>query len=113
MDFKDNIFLKAAFTGEIEGPLTNQNCNNTSKQNVPTEPPKQTKQTKHRYSELEDLMIIKAVEMKGRNWRVVLTFMKQNSKILGKEGEVGDCGMQDRLRKGASFLLNKGKEKYA
>ena len=29
-------------------------------------------------SELEDLIIVKAVEMKGRDWRAVLTFMKQN-----------------------------------
>lgn len=62
-------------------------------------------------------MIVRAVEMKGRDWRAVLTFMKQNSEILGKDGgfyekcEVGDSKMRDRLRKLASLFLNKGKEK--
>lgn len=79
--------------------------------------PTKWKQTKHKYSELEDLIIIKAVEMKGCDWRAMLTFMKQNCKILGKDGEfyqtcvVGDRGMQERHRKRASLLLNKDKEK--
>ena len=46
------------------------------------------KQTKHKYSEREDMIIVKAVEMKGRDWRAVLTFMKQNCEILGKDGEL-------------------------
>ena len=115
MEFKDNIFLKAALTGKIESPSgpSTQSLNNASKQKAPTK----RKRTKNKDSELEDFIIVKAVEMKGRDWRAVLTFMKQNCEILGKhvefyqKCEVGDRGMQDRLRIRASLLLKKDKEK--
>ena len=45
------------------------------------------KQTKHKYSEREDMIIVKAVEMKGHDWRAVLIFLKQKCEILGKDGE--------------------------
>ena len=64
-------------------------------------------------------MILKAVELKGRDWRAVLAFLKRNWEFLGlgEKGElyrscdIGDKRLHDRLRKRASTLLGKEKEK--
>ena len=62
-------------------------------------------------------MILKAVELKGRDWRAVLTFLKRNWEFLGEKGElyrscdIGDKRLHDRLRKRASTLLGKEKKR--
>ncbi|KAJ7386459.1 hypothetical protein OS493_008588 [Desmophyllum pertusum] len=72
-----------------------------------------------KYSKLEDQLILKAVELKGRDWRAVLAFLKRNCEVLGQEGklyrdcDIGDKSIHDRLRKRASTFLRKPKEKEA
>ena len=43
--------------------------------------------THHKYSKLEDHLKLKAVELKGRDWRTVLAFLKSNWEVLGEEGK--------------------------
>ena len=70
-----------------------------------------------KYSKLEDHLILKPVQLKGRDWRTVLAFLKSNWKGLGEEGKIyRDCdisekSLQERLRKRAAALLNKVKDK--
>ena len=70
-----------------------------------------------KYSKLEDYLILKAVELKGRDWRTVLAFLKSNWEVLGEEGkiyrdfDIGEKSLQERLTKRASALLNKVKDK--
>ena len=79
--------------------------------------PKRGNATHHKYSKLEDYLILKAVELKGRDWRTVLAFLKSNWEVLGEEGkiyrdcDIGEKSLQERLRKRASALLNKVKDK--
>ena len=62
-------------------------------------------------------MILKAVELKERDWRAVLAVLKTNWEVLGEEGKIyGDCdigkkSLQEHLRKRASALLKKVKDK--
>ena len=68
-------------------------------------------------NKLEDKLILKAVELKGRDWGAVLAVLKRNWEGLGEEGElhqscnIGDNRLHDRLRKRVSALLGKKKEK--
>ena len=62
-------------------------------------------------------MILKAIELKGRDWRTVLAFFKSNWEVLGEEEKtyrdcnIGEKSFQERPRKQVSALLNKGKDK--
>ena len=53
---------------------------------------------------LEDHLILKAVELKGRDWRTVLPFLKSNWEVLGEEEktyrdcDIGEKSLQERLR---------------
>lgn len=77
-----------------------------------------TQHTASIYSKLEDQLILKAAELKGRDWRAVLAFLKRNWEFLGEKGElyrscdVGNRRLHDRLRNRASTLLGKEKEKW-
>lgn len=124
------IFLRAAFGGEIQTPITTSSArpststftssmsgveSSTSRSKASHRKPNAA----HRkYSKLEDQLILKAVELKGRDWRAVLAFLKRNWEVLGEEGElyrscdIGDKRFHDRLRKRASTLLGKEKEKW-
>ena len=68
-------------------------------------------------NELEDQLILKAVELKGRDSGAVLAVLKRNWEVLAEEGElyrscdIGDKRLHDRLKKRVSTLLGKGKEK--
>ena len=134
-DFSDNIFLRAAFGGAIEIPETTSSC--SPRLRVPVREPqalrhfqmhrkalhakklqlKRGNATHHKYSKLEDYLILKAIELKGRDWRTVLAFLKSNLGVLGEEGkiyrdcDIGEKSLQERLRKRASALLNKVKDK--
>ena len=42
-------------------------------------------------------MIVRAVELNGRDWRAVLAFLKRNWEVLGEEGELYRiCDIGDR-----------------
>ena len=138
-DFSDNIFLKAAFGGAIEIPLTTSSSNPsmstclsasgtatfsdalqsyTSKGKAQVKlQPRRHNATHRKYSKLENHLILKAVELKGRDWRTVLAFLKSNWEVLGEEGkiyrdcDIGEKSLQEHLRKGVSALLNKVKDK--
>ena len=62
-------------------------------------------------------MKLNAVELKGRDWRTDLAFLKSNWEVLGEKGKtwrdrnIGEKSLQERLRKQASALLNKVKDK--
>lgn len=131
-DFGENIFLKAAFGGKIQQPTmssrTSISTSNftstltgssaTSSSRMPSKKSGQRKPNvpRHTYSKMEDQLILKAVELCGRDWRAVLAFLKRNWEVLGKEGEiyrdcdVGDKSMHDRLRKRAAVFLSKAKD---
>lgn len=123
MDWKDNIFLRAAFGGggRIEMPASPR-TSTSSTTSSSTETSKWTRKGKslrkrnapHRkYTKLEDRLIIRAVELNGRDWRAVLAFLKRNWEVLGEKGElyrdcdIGDRSIQDRLRKRAATVLSK------
>ena len=139
-DFSDNIFLRAAFGGDIEIPVTTSSsspststCTSASGAATFLDTPQsytrkgnearaklqpRRRNTTHRkYSKLEDHLILKAVELKGRDWRTVLAFSKSNWEVLGEEGkiyrdcDIGEKSLKERLRKRASALLNKVKDK--
>ena len=138
-DFSDNIFLRAAFGGAIEIPVTTSSSNprtstctsasgaatfsdapqsytRKGKARAKLEPRKRNA-THRKYSKLEDHLILKAVELKGRDWRTVLAFLKSNWEVLGEKGkiyrdcDIGEKSLQERLRKRASALLKKVKDK--
>ena len=139
-DFSDNIFLRAAFEGDIEIPVTTSSsspststCTSASGAATFSDAPqsytrkgnearaklqpRRRNATHRKYSKLEDHLILKAVELKGRDWRTVLAFLKSNWEVLGEEGkiyrdcDIGEKSLQERLRKRASALLNKVKDK--
>ena len=138
-DFSDNIFLRAAFGGAIEIPVTTSSSSPTTStctsasgaatfSDAPQSytrkgkaraklQPRRRNATHRKYSKLEDHLILKAVELKGRDWRTVLAFLKSNWEVLGEEGkiyrdcDIGEKSLQERLRKRASALLNKVKDK--
>ena len=138
-DFSENIFLRAAFGGSIEIPVTTSSsspststCTSASSAATFSDAPQGSRSkgkgraklqprrrnaTHQKYSKLEDHLILKAVELKGRDWRTVLAFLKTNWEVLGEEGkiyrdcDIGEKSLQERLRKRASSLLNKVKEK--
>ena len=139
-DFSDNIFLRAAFGGDIEIPVTTSSsspststCTSASGAATFSDAPqsytrkgnearakfqpRRRNATHRKYSKLEDHLILKAVELKGRDWRTVLAFLKSNWEVLGEEGkiyrdcDIGEKSLQERLRKRASALLNKVKDK--
>ena len=122
MEEEDNIFLKAAFSGQIQLPENAPSCKSgigTSSSNSSSKKRKQKEQTRenkkkipnHTYSSLEDMMIAQAIEQRGRDWRGVLQFMKNHADILGDRGDfynaidVNDRKMQDRIRKRAAVAL--------
>lgn len=129
-DLKDNIFLRAAFGGEIQMLRTSSSPNprkstltNTTSDVERTsrkgkeKPVRRTPNAAHRkYSKLEDLLMLKAVKLKGRKWRAVLKFLKSNWEVLGEEGhlyrdcDIGDKSLQDRLRKRALNFLSKDRK---
>ena len=124
MDWKDNIFLRAAFGGEIEMPAsprtstssTTSSSTDTSKSAQKGKALRKRNAPHKKYSKLEDHLIIRAVELNGRDWRAVLAFLKRNWEVLGEEGElyrdydIGDRSIQDRLRKRAATVLGKDSE---
>lgn len=84
-DFEDNIFLKAAMGGKIQIPKTSSSSTitSTSTSSASSSPgqrskakPKKANASHGKYSNLEDQLILKAVEVKGRDWRAVLAFLK-------------------------------------
>ena len=103
----NNIFLRAAVRGEIVVPQTSTR----------TAPPVKTKgkgkakpaakpKGKRKYTETEDLMLLKAVESNGTDWRSIASYMKRHSEVFGKDGvqfysnfEPKDKKLQERLRK--------------
>ena len=131
VDNTDNIFLKAAFGGKIlipknptsiSGSIASSTCTSTlsgssSSSRKSKERPRKPNASHRKYSKLEDQLILKAVELKGRDWRAVLAFLKRNWEVLGHEGklyrdcDISDKSVHDRLRKRASTFLRKAKEK--
>ena len=127
MGDRDNIFLKAAFGGKIQIPknlsstsnsIGSSTCTNTlsgssSSSRKSKEIPRKPNAPHRKYSKLEDQLILKAVELKGRDRRAVLAFLKRNCEVLGQEGklyrdcDIGDKSIHDRLRKRASTFLRK------
>ena len=118
-DFSDNIFLRAAYGGSIEIPETTSSsspststCVSTSSAaTFPGAPqsftnkgkgraklqPRRCKATHRKYSKLEDHLILKAVELKGRDWRTVLAFLKSIWEVLGEEGKIyRDCDIGEK-----------------
>ena len=99
-DFSDNIFLRAAFGGSIEIPVTTSSsspststCTSASSAATFSDAPQGSTSkgkgraklqprgrnaTHHKYSKLQDHLILKAVELKGRDLRTVLAFLKTN-----------------------------------
>lgn len=123
MSFEDNIFLKAAFGGGISLPPSSHSLQTTDAQTSSTQDTSSqltrtvsTKTPVHRYTKIEDLLILQAVEQKGRNWRSILKFLCENADALGKSGEfykkvnVNDKLIQERIRKRAAKLMD-GEEK--
>lgn len=110
MSFEDNIFLKAAFGGGISLPPSRHFLQTTDAQTSSSQPTRKT--PLHRYTKIEDLLILQAVEKKGRNWRSVLKFLCENADALGKSGEfyknvnVDDKLIQERIRKRATKLMD-------
>ena len=106
-DFSDNIFLRAAFGGAIEIPVTTSSsspststCTSASGAATFSDAsqsytrkgkaraklqPRRRNATHRKYSKLEDHLILKAVELKGRDWRTVLAFLKSNWEVLGEK----------------------------
>ena len=96
-DFSDNIFLRAAFRGAIEIPVTTSSsspststCTSASGAATFSDAPQSSTRkgkaraklqprrrnaTHRKYSKLEDHVILKTVELKGRDWRTVLAFV--------------------------------------
>ena len=110
-DFSDNIFLRAAFgVGDIEIPVTTSSsspststCASASGAATFSDAPqtstgkrkcremlqpRRRNANNRKYSKLEDHLILKAVELKGRDWRTVLAFFKSNWKVLAEEGNI-------------------------
>ena len=138
-DFSDSIFLRAAFGGAIEIPVTTSSSSPSTSTRASASgsapfsdapqtssrkrkgraklQPRRRNATHRKYSKLEDHLILKGVELKGRDWRTVLAFLKSNSEVRGEEGKIyGDCdigekSLQERIRKRAAALLNKVKDK--
>ena len=126
-DFSDNIFLRAAFGGCIEIPVTTSSssasmstCTSASSAATFSDAPQGSTSkgkgraklqprgrnaTHHQYSKLEDHLILEAAELKGGDWLTVLAFLKTNWEILGEEGKIyrdyniGRKSLQERLRK--------------
>lgn len=122
----ENIFLRAALSGEIVAPPilpkpSHKKVVETKDMANFMPKPQSTKvvkrRCKHKYTQIEDLMILKAVEARGRDWRAVLQFMMKHSEVFDKDAqtfygscEVTDKKMHERLRKRFS-LLSDGKKK--
>lgn len=126
--FGKNIFLNAAFGGEIQQPSTSTNkcaastlsgssaTSSSRKPSLKKTRKREPNAPRHTYSKVEDQLILKAMEMFGRDWREVLAFLKRNWEVLGKDGEIyRDCNlndrkMHDRLRKRSAVFLRKAKD---
>ena len=128
-DFSDNIFLRAAFGGAIEIPVTTSSpsprsstCASASgAASFSDAPQTSTRKRKRRaklqprrrnaphrkYSKLEDHLILNAVELKGQDWRTVLAFLKSNWEV---NCDIGEESLQERLGKRAAALLKKVKD---
>ena len=101
-DVEENIFLRAALKGEIIQPSFSKKGEKEK-----TEKKKVT----HRYSQMEDLMLMRAVEKCGREWRSVVLFMKKHADVFAENDEMyrkadpNDKKLQERLRKRATKIL--------
>ena len=75
----------------------------------------QEKKNNRKYSDVEDMMIMRGIEACGREWRSVLQFMQEHADILGEAGTVykmarsDDKLMHDRLRKRANKITQNPK----
>ena len=88
-DLTDNIFLRAAMAGEIQIPRTTSSARPGTSTFTSTMSSVESCTSKgkgrrkpnaanRKYSKLEDQLILKAVELKGRDWRAVLAFLQRN-----------------------------------
>ena len=99
-DFSDNIFLRAAYGGAIEIPVTTSSsspststCASASGEVTFSDAPqsftskgkgqaklqpRRYNATHRKYSKLEDHLILKAAGLNERDWRTVLAFLKRN-----------------------------------
>ena len=111
-DFEGNIFfLRAAFGGEIQFPeaMTNTAIISTGDSSSSSKSKKNKKETPRprkqnaSHCRFEDQLILKSVQLKRRDWRAVLAFLKTNWEVLGKDGQfyrdcdIGERSIQDRL----------------
>ena len=111
---RENIFWKAAMIGKVIYPDTadvppTAPAPYASGRQTPTKGRKRA-----RYTPVEDHMILQAVEIHGRNWRNVLTFMNKHQEVLGKEAsekhrdvDVRDKKAHERIRKRVATLQEK------
>jgi len=65
------------------------------------------------YTQVEDTLLLQAVQTCGREWKSVLSFMRRHVEVLGEagdqylaEGHSSNKALQERLRKRATKLLN-------
>ena len=128
-NFWDNIFLRAAFRGATEIPVTTSRssprtstCANVSgaapfsdapqisiskRKGLAKLQPRRRNAPHRKYSKLEDHLILNAVELKGQDWRTVLAFLKSNWEV---NCDIGEESLQERLGKRAAALLKKVKD---
>ena len=112
---EDNIFLQAALYGKFTVPsqCSGQENNWKDKKTKQVQPRK--KAPNRKYSDVEDMIIMRGIEACGREWRSVLQFMKDHANILGEAGTVykmarsDDKLMHDRLRKRANKIMQNPK----
>ena len=107
---EDNIFLQAALYGEFTVPSQCSGHENNGKDRKTKQVQPRKKKPNRKYSDVEDMMIMRGIEACGREWRSVLQFMKDHVDILGEAGTVykmarsDDKLMHNRLRKRANMI---------
>ena len=89
-DVEENIFLRAALKGEIIQPSFSKKGEKEKTER---------KRVTHRYSQMQDLMLMRVVEKCGREWRSVI-----NDEMNSKAGS-NDKKQQKRLQKRATKIL--------
>ena len=92
----DNIFLRAAFGGEIQIPSTSRSpsprLNISAVSSSDTMEKRKGKTLRrpnaphHKYNALEDSLILRGVKLKGRDWRAVLAFLKKTGRSSARKG---------------------------
>ena len=98
---EENIFLRAALKGEII-----QLSFSKKGQKEKTE----KKRVTHRYCQMQDLMLMRAVEKCGREWQSVIMFMKKHADVFAENDEMyrkadsNDKKQQKRLQKRATKI---------